>query len=715
MRSTLRYGSHTFILIIAAVIFIASSVSYAVISDPNLPKYQSKEGILDLTQTNVSEHPLKLKGQWGFYWKELLSPEDIKHRSTMDDDKEDWINIPRSWLGYHLDGQQLDGTGFATFRLTILINEHDENERLALKIPTIFHAYKLWVNGELMTEVGVVGQNKSEMIPELATNMVFFQPVSDRVELVMQVANFHHYRGGITKDIELGGIEVLQAKSDLRIASEMFITSSLIMIGIYHLFLFMLRRQDRAPLYFGLFIFLFGIRTLLVGELMVTKIWPSIPWELQFKIEYLILCSGVYTILLYFNSMYPHYVSRWVYRTTQLVTFIFFIIILATPALIYTKFLLLIGIVVVLHTIYLIVGLIKSAIKRMEGALIFLVVSLVLLVTVSNDFLYYSELSPVANTSPIGLLVFTIAQMILLFLRFVRATANEERITIELQDTNNKLIEMNLNLERTVQERTHALSEAHDDLRRSYNRLLLSEEGRKKLLAYITHDLRSPLSSMLGYVEAVQDGVKPERNEQYLRYIRDNTIRINRMIEDLSFLSHLETGQVSYRMEQVHIIRFLQEFFEQYELVVRDAGLNFVLDMEGAEDQPFALSLIEMDVQRLEQVLFNLVSNAMKYTPRGGVVRIALTVDEVDDSRYAVISIQDSGAGIPPVQLEQIFGRNYKYARPGIDKGIEGSGLGLAICREIVQGHGGIVRAESDGKTGSIFYVSLPFIKYEGR
>jgi len=97
------------------------------------------------------------------------------------------------------------------------------------------------------------------------------------------------------------------------------------------------------------------------------------------------------------------------------------------------------------------------------------------------------------------------------------------------------------------------------------------------------------------------------------------------------------------------------------------------------------------------------------------VVRIALAVDEVNDTRYAIISVQDSGMGIPPEQLEQIFDRNYRYERPGMEEGVEGSGLGLAICREIVQAHGGTVRAESDGKTGSIFYVSLPCIVNERR
>jgi Osmosensitive K+ channel histidine kinase len=706
MRGYYRFGSRSILLNIVIAIVIGLIASYAVVSAPQSPKIESRDGVLDLTQVHISKHPIPLQGDWAFYWHELLSPEDIRVRMAMDGHLDRMISVPSSWLDYRFDGKQLEGTGFATYRLVIKLSEQDRNERLALRLPTVFHSYKLWVNGELLSEVGEVGRDKGSVTPKLVTKLVFFQPESDTVELVMQVANFHHHRGGITKALELGGSDALAVRTNLNIAAEMFVTASLLVIGLYHLLLFFLRRKDRAPLYFGLFTLMFGIRSMMVGEYLITQVWPSFPWGLQVKIEYLILCSGGYIITKYFDSVFPNYVSRWFHYFTRIVTGVFCIVVVTPPAIFFTKWLLAIGIMVVTHMVYLMVGLIHSAMRGKEGAVLFLLVSVVVLVAVINDFLYYSELSPIANTSPLGLLVFTIAQMVLLSSRFTRAATNEERIARELQGANNKLTEMNMNLELIVQERTHALSAAHDDLRTSYDRLLQSEQGRKKLLAYITHDLRMPLSSMLGYVEAVQDMVKPERNEQYLKYIRDNTIRVNRMIEELSFLSHLETGQVSYRMEPVHAERFLRQFYEQYELVVRDAGLDFIIDVGqvGRPDGP----IVEIDTQRLEQALFNLVSNAMKFTSSGGFVRMGLTEGEVDSTRYAIISVQDSGMGIPPDQLEQIFNRNYRYDRPGMDKGIAGSGLGLAICREIVQAHGGTVRADSDGETGSIFYLSLP-------
>ncbi|WP_238653988.1 ATP-binding protein [Paenibacillus piscarius] len=714
MRGILRSGSRKIWLHIAVVVVMGLIASYAILSvTPGAPQLRSEAGVLDLTHHSINQNPLKLQGEWAFYWQELLSPEDIRNRMAGGEtaERDRYIHLPSSWLGYPLDGQTLKGEGYATFRLVIRLSEQDRKERLALRLPTIFHAYKLWVNGELLTEVGVVDQDREGMTPSLATRLVFFQPEGDTVELVMQVANFHHMRGGITKAIELGGSNVLTVRTHLKIAADMFITASLLVIGLYHLLLYLLRRKDRAPLYFGLFTIMFGVRSLLNGELMLTQWLPHFPWELQFKLEYLILCLGGWMITMYFECIFPDYVSRWFRYSSRIVTGALCLVVVVTPALIYSRMLVLIGVVVVLHMVYLMVGLAHAAVRRMEGALIFLLVSVVALATVINDFLYYNEWSPIGNSSPFGLLIFTVAQMLLLSSRFTRAATNEERIARELQEANLKLTGMNANLEQIVLERTHALSAAHEDLRLSYERLLHSEEGRKKLLAYITHDLRMPLSSMLGYVEAVMDRVKPERNEQYLQYIRDNTIRINRMIGELSFLSHLETGQVEYRMEPVQVVQFLRGFYEQYELVVRDAGLDFVLDIGDTEASSTDLIVARIDTQRLEQALFNLVSNAMKFTPGGGLVRLTLAVDEANDTRCAVISVQDSGMGIPPEQLEQIFDRNYRVDRPGADMGVEGSGLGLAICREIVQAHGGSVRAESDGKTGSVFQVILPLIR----
>ncbi|OMF96843.1 hypothetical protein [Paenibacillus sp. FSL R7-0337] len=153
MRGILRVGSRTVWLYIVAAVVVGLVAGYVVLSVSDSPKLKSEEGILDLTQVQISTNPQKLAGEWAFYWQELLSPEDIRVRSVREGNHDRWISIPSSWLGYPLDGQRLSGTGYATFRLVIQISEQDRNEPLALRLPSIFNAYKLWVNDELMEEV----------------------------------------------------------------------------------------------------------------------------------------------------------------------------------------------------------------------------------------------------------------------------------------------------------------------------------------------------------------------------------------------------------------------------------------------------------------------------------------------------------------------------------------------------------------------------------
>src|SRR5690606_40119935 len=150
MSGIRRFGTRMTLLHIALVLLVGILVSYAVIRMPDAPKILSEEGVLDVSQVNIRQHPLNLAGEWTFYWQELLSPEDIRMRAANERIQDRWISLPNSWLGYPIDGRKLDGTGYATFRLVIAIGEHDRNERLALRMPTIFHAYKLWVNGVLL-------------------------------------------------------------------------------------------------------------------------------------------------------------------------------------------------------------------------------------------------------------------------------------------------------------------------------------------------------------------------------------------------------------------------------------------------------------------------------------------------------------------------------------------------------------------------------------
>jgi Signal transduction histidine kinase len=653
----------------------------------------AQRGLMDLRKADMSASLVKLNGEWEFYWGRRFEPSD---RQAWDSPgPKHYLRLPQSWNGYVWEGEQLPGEGYATFRLLLLLNDSDAGQTLALRLPTIFHAYRLWIDGVLHAQVGRVGSDRDSTQPSLATRLVYFQPRDNQVELVLEVANFHHMRGGVTKPMELGTAQAASNKTILKTAYEIFVTASLFIIGTYHLLLYVHRRKDSAPLYFGLFSIMWSIRSLLVGEVLMTRLFPSFPWGIQIKAEYLILYLGTHIFTIYFSRLFPEETPRWFRLSSRYLALSFSFIVLAAPARLYTRTLLTYEIIIVLHMIFFLYILSKAFRRKKEGAGLFIAVSVVTFASVLNDFLYYNELSPYANTSNLGLLIFTVAQMVLLSSRFAKAVSNEEKAVRELAVANERLQEANRNLEQKVAERTRELSAAHDDLRVAYDRLLRSEEERKKLLSYFTHDLKAPLSSIIGYVEALQDNINPEKHATYLKYVYDRAIWLNRMMEDLSLLSSLETGRISMNKRTVPIEPLIRRFWEKYELVLEEAGLHGEIRVDPAlhsGDPP----LVDVDPMRIEQVLANLMSNAIKFTAPGGSVRLSLALGDMG-GLHALICLSDTGIGIPQGDLERIFERHFKRYPADLDREATGSGLGLAISKEIVELHEGKIWMEDNG------------------
>lgn len=279
------------------------------------------------------------------------------------------------------------------------------------------------------------------------------------------------------------------------------------------------------------------------------------------------------------------------------------------------------------------------------------------------------------------------------------------------------------NLEQKVQERTLELQQANRDLEQVNQELARTEQSRRRLLSNISHDLRTPITSIQGYVEAILDGIveTPEQQRHYLQRSHNRLKGLNRMIQDLFELSQLEAGQVSFEFELVPIDQLVRRCYDQYEFDVKKSGLNFELRLPQpgfpkthlekeppveTEVRQQLYPLVEVDPGRIEQVFANLVSNAVKHTPEGGTIRVVVDFehDRNDNApTQVVIQIRDDGCGIAADDLPYVFDRFYSGSQ---SKG--GHGLGLAICKEIIDFHKGRIWAESEPDQGSVFCFALP-------
>jgi len=226
------------------------------------------------------------------------------------------------------------------------------------------------------------------------------------------------------------------------------------------------------------------------------------------------------------------------------------------------------------------------------------------------------------------------------------------------------------------------------------------EENRKALVVNISHDLKTPITSLQGYVEAMLDGdIPPENKNKYLQIIHRNIVYVNRLIDDLFLFSKLDMQKLNFEFAIVPIRAFMGDLTEEFrfELAERQVQLEYIDKME--QDWP-----VRMDRKRMHQAIRNIISNALKYGPEEGLV-ISAVLSKQGDS--ACIELSDNGPGIPADKLPHIFERFYRIDHERT-KDLLSTGLGLAIARELVEAHGGRITAASGEGKGTCFTITLP-------
>ena len=222
-----------------------------------------------------------------------------------------------------------------------------------------------------------------------------------------------------------------------------------------------------------------------------------------------------------------------------------------------------------------------------------------------------------------------------------------------------------------------------------------AQQSQREFLANVSHDLKTPLTSIQGYSQAIIDAATNDPAKA-ARVIHDEAARLNRMVVELTDLARLQAGRLSMKMTALDMGEMAAAIGQRMVLVARKKNIAMHIDSGP-------LPHIAGDGDRLAQVLENLLSNAVKYTPEGGQIWLKTQV-----ARGGVqVTVRDTGIGIPKADLPRVFERFYQVDKSRGPK--RGTGLGLAIAREIIQAHGGEIRVHSDGKgTGSTFMIWLP-------
>jgi two-component system sensor histidine kinase BaeS len=225
-------------------------------------------------------------------------------------------------------------------------------------------------------------------------------------------------------------------------------------------------------------------------------------------------------------------------------------------------------------------------------------------------------------------------------------------------------------------------------------RLQVNDQQRRSMLADVSHELRTPITVIQGNVEGILDGMYPA-DEARLQSILEETQILSRLVDDLRTMALAESGSLQLRREPVDLAPLIREVLSGFETQINEKDIRMEVPLADIE-------AIHADPLRLREVLTNLLSNALRYTPGGGEIVVGLTESVTGGERTVTVFVQDSGPGIASADLGHIFDRFYKSSDSG------GMGLGLSIAKFLVEAHGGKIWAESETGQGSRISFTLP-------
>ncbi|SOC03423.1 signal transduction histidine kinase [Ureibacillus xyleni] len=638
---------------------------------------KATNGVLDLSNSKISKH--KLSGQWEFYWNELIPPKALKKRVS----PKIYTPIPHQWKDVIHNGQKLSSFGYATYRLQIILPDNEVGTVKAISLPNIASNYKVWVNGELMAEAGQVGVTEKTSIPANSSILFSFVPHEKTIELVLHVSNFSQRKSGIWSYIEFGNQQEIINKSLNYSIINGFLVGSLLIIGVYHFVMYLFRTKEILNLFFSMTCIALVFRILFLEGNMSSLVFPNAPWEIKQKVEYI----SSFISMTFFNY-YLHYFLGFKLRTIYLKGVCIFHILLSlfvllTPGKISTLILPYYSVVLII--IFFNLVLLSSYVLRTKDRTYqfnFIAIS-IFFIFIVNDVLYYLNFIQSVDLVPIGLLLYIFLQAILLSIRISKSFNHEEQLKEELT-------KINSNLETEVENRTKEIVQINNQLQHALN-------ARLDLISSISHEMRSPLTTIKSYTKGIIDGIINDEYKKHSKTIYEETIFMERMLDDLFELSLLELEQYKFYFELVEPVPYFKKLFQKYHYEVTQSKLDFKLEVRTNKQVQ-----INIDTIRMEQVFINLIRNALKNTNEGSI-----TVEINCDFDFVSVSIIDTGVGIDPQMIPAIF---TKFIKMNNEKNMKSSGIGLSICKEIVKTHGGEMNVTSSLGHGSNFTFTIPAI-----
>ena len=673
-------------------ILLNSSDGLAIVRQP-----LAVNGVIDLRETAGNSYVVRLQGNWEFYWGKMLGPQDFTGNDKIKPDF--YGRVPSYWTDYPKDSVKTSPMGFATYRLIVLLPPGYRNS-MGFDMPVFDSSYDIFVDGKFMGGNGTPGKAEAETSPGYERNFFRFDPASDSIEIIINVSNFHHRRGGFWLPMKIGTFSEVQKGYTSAWARDWATISFLFGFSLLFLFFFLIYTRDRLMGFFSLATIGLALRPLFTSNFLILN-FMQVRWDWIIRWEYLalyLLLTGWFWFAVILYPSKPFRVIAWI------ITVIFAaasILTLFLPVRIFSYMTFVIYPLLILLIGYALTRSIQGIVRKNKIDYVYFIAFALLSYASIHDVRSSLGRSTVASGYILSfvLVLFVFIQAVLLLYKWVKAYSEKEKLQKELEY-------LNRNLGIIVSERTQEINTRKEEIENqnikiAYQNKQLSEtiKLKNKIFSVIAHDLRSPVVNILYMLNLLKEEEYKEKYDSFA----DSSIQYAQQVINL-----LENMLVWGRGQEEKI-KFSPEQRDLADIILT----NMSIFKETADKKEISVNFTQIgnskayiDKDLIDIVIRNLLSNAMKYSDRGGRISILLK-DKSLTGEGIVLKICDNGIGIPATKQKYLFTSTEIESSPGTENE-KGTGFGLKLCYELVKINNGTISVESTEGEGTCFSITLP-------
>jgi diguanylate cyclase (GGDEF)-like protein len=416
------------ILVLGSALMIITLMSLVLLLSHQREDHLIISGVVDATEAAYDQFPvISLDGDWNFYPGRFYTTRQLEHHEA----ESIPISVPDTWNSELETGAY----GFGTYELTVKL---PAGHTYALGLKSIYTAYTLFINGKEVRQVGTPAEERNQYTPEFQPGVVSFYAPTENNQIVFHVSNFDHAKGGIAQQIILGRPDEISRVFSLEMGISMFLVGMLVLTGLFMISFFGSENNNSGLLYFAAFCFLIALRATLDGTIPLIQLLNFVPYTLQLKLEYLTNSVGLLCFVLYSQRAFPFAFGRISSAVTVGIAALYAVLIILTPVRFFSSLLSPFGVVIAAYGVFWIFSMAQSWMKERSRSVIPLAGGIVLLITVLNDLVYYTQVDVsfpfiAIDLTPIGLLFFVLSHSFDFSLQYLTALKTAKQLTGRLE------------------------------------------------------------------------------------------------------------------------------------------------------------------------------------------------------------------------------------------------------------------------------------------